>query len=402
MTEISVVTLAGDPEREAVLADVLNLHPDVTLLLRCMDRVELLASIRGGGLDAIISVGDPAWFDPQSAEEAARAGVRIVAVADQLDDKRLSSLGASVVSPDAPLETILERCTVDAAPRVEAIRSAQPNNPTGKLIAVWGPKGAPGRTTVAIELAAELAATATGTLLIDGDLYGGDILQRLGVTEELPTVVWAARLAAADRLDGARLALDVRRIGRNGPVVLPGLPRAELWGEISDFGWRQLLLVARSCFRFTVCDVGFCLERDESPYPGAGEGRNRAARATLREADQVVAVCRCDPIGIKNFIWAFHELRALVEDRDILIVANQAKSSEISAVGDLMRKHLGRRPISYIPRKEADVARAVKEGTTIRDQHSGSDISLAIRSVAAATGGNIPSRGFLERLVAKG
>jgi MinD-like ATPase involved in chromosome partitioning or flagellar assembly len=402
MTQITVVTLAGDPEREAMLADLLNLHSEVNLLLRCLDRVELLASIRGGGLDAMISVGAPAWLDAQSAGEALRAGVRIVGVVDDpLEERRLSSLGAAVLPSAAPLEEIIERCSADPIEQVSLLPSAQPANPTGKLIAVWGPKGAPGRTTVAVELAAELASTEASTLLVDGDFYGGDVLQLFGITEELPTVVWAARLAANQKLDGARLALDLRRAGSDGPVVLPGLPRAELWTEVSDFGWRQLLEVVGSSFRFTVCDVGFCLEQDESPFPGAGEGRNRAARVTVREAHQIVAVCRCDPVGIKNFIWSFPELRDLAADEDILVVANQVRSSDIRDVSDLLRRNIGRRPIAYIPRTESEVARAVREGTPIREQAPGSDVCMAVRALAAAVGGHVVARGFLGRLVAR-
>ena len=46
---------------------------------------------------------------------------------------------------------------------------------TGKLIAVWGPTGAPGRSVVAAGLAAHLADLGLHTVLIDGDVYGGSV-----------------------------------------------------------------------------------------------------------------------------------------------------------------------------------------------------------------------------------
>ena len=42
----------------------------------------------------------------------------------------------------------------------------------GTVVAVWGPTGAPGRTTVAITLADELARLGHETLLVDADVYG--------------------------------------------------------------------------------------------------------------------------------------------------------------------------------------------------------------------------------------
>jgi Mrp family chromosome partitioning ATPase len=43
------------------------------------------------------------------------------------------------------------------------------------LAAVWGPKGGPGRTTVAVNLAFEAAATGGEVLLVDADTYGGAV-----------------------------------------------------------------------------------------------------------------------------------------------------------------------------------------------------------------------------------
>ena len=402
MTSLRIVTLSGDPEHEAMLAGLLDQRHDVELVLRCVDRVELLGAIRGGGLDAIVSVGAPQWLDRQSADEASAAGIRIVAVVgDAEDGERVAALGADLVAPHAPIEQILQRCERGVQSPAAPLPSTQPSRPVGKLIAVWGPKGAPGRSRIALELAAELSVDEHSTMLIDADPYGGDLLQMLGVVEELPTIVWAARMAAKEELDAARLALDLRRAGRSGPVFLPGLARAELWPEVADFGWRQLLKVAQASFRFTVCDTGFCLEPDASPYPGNGEGRNRLTRSTLREAQQVVAVCRGDPIGLKTFLWAFDDMQAVIGDTDVVIVANRAPQPDQREIGDILRKHLGRRPIAYIPECPNDVARAVREGRAVRELKPGSDMTLAIRAAASVMGARLRSTGFLSKLAGR-
>ncbi|MDQ3646465.1 MAG: AAA family ATPase, partial [Actinomycetota bacterium] len=301
---------------------------------------------------------------------------------------------------DSGADVMLGACAASPPPAPKPA-STQPSTPRGKIVAVWGPKGGPGRTTIAAELAAELAAVARDTLLVDADPYGGDMLQLAGILEEVPTVIWAAQMAGKEELDAGRLALDLRRIGSSGPVILPGLPRSELWPEVSDFGWRQLLVVARASFRFTVCDVGFCLEPDPSPYPGATEGRNRMARATVAAADHVVAVCRADPVGVKNFLWSFEQLTALVSPDDVYVVVNRVGPGTEREIGDLLRRHLGKRPIAYIPDRSQELALAVRQGAPVREVKPGSDISSGMRGLAVALGAHVPPRGLLTRLAGR-
>ncbi len=168
MNPLRLVTLAGDPEREPEVAAQLADHSNVDLLLRCMDRMELLATMRGGGINAIVSVGAPSWFDAASAEETARAGLRIVGVVEVgAEADRLAALGASLIPAGSSAAEIVSRCRSVEAPPPPPRPSSQPSKPNGRLIAVWGPKGAPGRSSIAIELAYEIAAAGDTCLLID-------------------------------------------------------------------------------------------------------------------------------------------------------------------------------------------------------------------------------------------
>ena len=320
-----IVTVAGQPDREADLATQLAGHRELDLVLRCVDRVELLAAIRGGDLDVIVLVGIPPWMDRELWHEAAVRAVRVLVLVEAGAHPEVPR-DVVVLPIDTALEqiaTVLQR-TEGATPSSPP-RTLQSQPRSGRVVAVWGPKGAPGRTTIAIELAVALAAAQPLTALVDADPYGGDVLQFLGIVEELPTIVWAARMAAKGELDGAQLLMELRRAGRNGPVVLPGLPRPELWPDVSDYGWRELLAIARRTFVTTVVDVGFCIEPDVGSFADSADGRNRMATATLTHADHVVAVCKGDATGIRHFIWAYDALKALVPEEDVLIVVNRAK-----------------------------------------------------------------------------
>lgn len=396
---IRIATLSGDPEREPLLAAQLQARRDVKLVLRCVDRVELLAAIRGGELDALVSVGRAPWFDREAAVEASNAAIRVVALTDDhREDERLSAFGAVVLMPDAALTEVIETCRTSQIAVPTAALNGQPAGSRGGVIGVWGPKGAPGRTSIAIEIGVQLGLDQGHALLVDADTYGGDILQLVGITEELPTIVWASRMAAKDELTAGTLFTHLRRVGERGPVVLPGLPRSELWPELSEYGWGQLLQVARALFKHTVVDVGFCLESNATPYPGPSEGRNRIGRITIREADHVVAVCRADPVGIKHFLWSFDDLRALIDVDRVLIVANRVAPHSEREVGDVLRRHLGKRPVAYVPNRPTEFGRSVFSGIPLGESGTSSDVSAAMRAVSAALGGKVRTRGLLTTL----
>jgi MinD-like ATPase involved in chromosome partitioning or flagellar assembly len=393
---LRVATLAGDADTEAALAAEIASSSDVELILRCVDRVELLAVVRASSVDLIIAVGAPPWLDPQAVDEAASGGVRMVGVTDDpLDAQALARLGLRVTAGRGLAEIVASASDVEP-PRSKP--TPAPRSERGRLVAVWGPKGAPGTTSIAIELAYQLSVSEPDTLLIDADTYGGDVLQSLGIVEELPTLVWAARSAAKMELDATQLAMALRRASPEGPVVLPGIPRPELAAEVSDYGWRRLIDVVRDSFSYAVCDVSFSLEPPEPSMAVFGEGRNHLTRSTIKEAERTVAVCRADPIGIRNFLWAFDELRSLVDLDDVSIVCNRLQSGEEREVSDIIRRHTGRRPISYVPDDASAFRAAIRTGRSIYEDDPASDVTRSLEDLVTSLGGSVRRRGFLTRV----
>jgi MinD-like ATPase involved in chromosome partitioning or flagellar assembly len=249
---------------------------------------------------------------------------------------------------------------------------------------------------MAIELAAELATTEPQTILIDGDVYGGDVAQMLAIVEELPTIVWAAQRASSEQLTLDVIEENLRRVGSSGPIVLPGVPRADLWSEISEFGWKRLLQTLTGYFGYVVCDVGFCIQ--QSAAVSGGRDRDAVARSTLMTADRVVAICRADPVGIKSFLWAMEDMKELVDLDNVVVVANRVRSGEDQEVGYVLKKHLGKRPRVIVRDRPSDVATAVGSGRPVRDLKPSSEFAAAIRDLAAALGVEVPARGLLSKL----
>lgn len=124
---------------------------------------ELVAALSRAGLLVI-----DARRDTLTAELVAlcdRFGVRIAALCGRDADRRLVAMFglAGAFDADAPAADLLAPPAPDGDPG--------PVTSTARTTVVWGPGGAPGRTTVAVSLAWELAAAGRRVALVDADSH---------------------------------------------------------------------------------------------------------------------------------------------------------------------------------------------------------------------------------------
>ncbi len=206
----------------------------------------------------------------------------------------------------------------------------EPAAPPHRVIAVWGPAGAPGRTLIATTLAAELAARGLHVCLVDADTYGGTIAPSLGLLDEAPGFAAACRLAASDALDAAELdRVSVDYGGSTAPFrVLTGIGRPHRWPELARDRVIGALEQARQWCDVVVVDVGFNLETDEELSSDLlSPRRNAATIAALRTADEVVAVGAADPVGITRLLRTHADLLETVTVDDVHVVVNRVRSS---------------------------------------------------------------------------
>jgi CO dehydrogenase nickel-insertion accessory protein CooC1 len=115
----------------------------------------------------------------------------------------------------------------------------------------------------------------------------------------------------------------------------------------------------------------------------------------------VVAVCRADPVGAKNFIWAFEQLSDLIGTERVRIVANRVRGSDDAALADLLARHVGKRPVAYLPDDRSLVDRALAAGTSVHAGASGSAFDHGLRALVTSFGGAVRSRGLLTRLAGR-
>src|SRR6478672_4619714 len=251
---LSVLT-AVSHRWESELVTALEASASLTVVRRCADLADLLAAASAGLADVAILSADLRSLDRAALHHLASHSVRVAGAGGPGDDpgeRRLRELGIDVVvhsgAATHELEEALEQLDTLTGPatlpfgEAAAPHGASAPGASGdgegwvpvedsQLIAVWGPTGAPGRTTVALNLAAELAHRGARTLLVDADTYGSSIAQSLALLDEAPGVAAAARAADQGSLDLhslARLAPEVTARLR----VLTGIPRADRWPEL--------------------------------------------------------------------------------------------------------------------------------------------------------------------------
>ena len=164
-----VLLLAAGAAWETRALGLLSGRRDLVVLKRCVDVDDLLATATSGQADAaVVALEAPGSRPGRGRPPACQHGVRAVAVGRRRRARhgagrpdRRARRGA-----DDDLEALPEAITADqrarhAEPPPSAGRAAT-REPGGGSLAVWGPAGAPGRTTVATALAAALGRAGRG------------------------------------------------------------------------------------------------------------------------------------------------------------------------------------------------------------------------------------------------
>lgn len=286
------------------------------VIARCGSADELAVRVSTAAPDLILASAATRYLNARLLAESDAVGARLFALVDSAADRRhAAQLGL--------LETVESHA---GWPRIEQLavgvsqhpgRSA-PDRP-GRLLAVWGAAGAPGRTTVAITVAAELAAAGASVMLVDADTHSASIAPALGLLDESPGFAAACRLAGSNSLTGRELdrIAQCAESSSGDFRVLTGIGRPSRWPELSAEKVEQTLAQCRKAAEYTVVDTSSSLENDEELTSDlAAPRRNAATIAALRAADEVIAVGAADPIGLARFLRGHVDLlETLTTDR---------------------------------------------------------------------------------------
>jgi MinD-like ATPase involved in chromosome partitioning or flagellar assembly len=391
----------------------------VQVVRRCADLVELLSAAAAGLARAVVLSADLQRLDRDAVIQLTAAGVAIVGLVDPGDPAaadRLSNLGVlQVFRADTPTEEIAQAVAVAVADLTEARaelararlgiadpgaalpaspsgrRAGQPApaRPKGRVIAVWGPVGSPGRTTVAVTLAAELAASGQETLLIDADTYGASIAQSLGLLDESAGLAAAARAANQGALDVGRLAELAPPVSER-LRVLTGLPQSRRWPELRSAALDVVWLHARTLAAWTVIDAGFGLEADEElMFDTAAPRRHGATLSAVTAADLVLAVGAAEPIGLQRLLSGLQDLAEVVPaGLPVRVVITRVRDGAVGSraserIRGALERYAGVRDALLIPDDRVALDAAMLTGRSLTEQAPSSPARRPLTELAA-------------------
>ncbi len=374
VTVVLIVSTGAAWEPRALAA--LQASPATVVLKRCVDVADLLATASTGQAHVAVLAADLAGLDHTVVDDLGGYGVRVVGVAADTELTRPRAARIGVV-------TLLEAARVDEIATLVASLPADPTLPAeppgvvppaageptttpaagspGRVIAVWGPGGAPGRTTLAGAVAAELARRGLSTLLMDADPYGGAVAQQLGILDEVSGLLAAARLVAAGTVE-QRFTTVQRRLSDRLRVIT-GLPRPDRWPEVRP-GTLTALVERAVQDGQVVLDTGFSIEPDPAADLGRA-ARNDLTREALEVADEVVLVGGADPVGLARLARAIADLRELLPHAAPRVVVNRMRPTLGWREADVVAMLAGFGPsrgVHFLPDDQPAVDRALVAG----------------------------------------
>ena len=364
---MDVVLAAGGAAWEAAAIGEIEGCDDLRLVRRCVDVADLLAVAETEIADAALVHTELPGLDADAVHRLERAGVRVAAV--QADDERCLGLG------------IARRVALGALELVTRERPAPVSGfsaPRGSIVAVWGPTGAPGRSTVALGVASACAANGVETVLVDGDTYGGSLAQMLAVLDDVSGLMAACRAANnghPGQVEDHVLTIDPRL------RLLTGLPRADMWPQIRPGALELVLSQLRSSADLVVVDCGFSVE------PAHGSiARNQAALQAIEQADQVLAVGKADPVGLARLVRGLHELADVRRGASASsVVINMMRSSlgwTEREVDSTLRRLTGLPSATFLPFDQAALDVALMAGRTPRSASPASPFVARVEVLA--------------------
>ncbi|MHC6592488.1 AAA family ATPase [Arthrobacter sp. C152] len=411
---IPVVTVGQS--REDLVGGLERLHGPVTVVRRCTELPELLAACQSGLARAAVVAEGSEGLSASLVDRLGAVGVAIIALTDSPEEAaRLHRIGvasaltgvesaelsdriadavAQLTGAGRPVDLSAAADTGNALGMEPAEPRAEPEGPgAGKVIAVWGPAGSPGRTTVAANIAGELAADGQEVLLVDADTYGASVAAVLGLLDESAGLAQACRLADQGQLDPDALRKIASTVATAAGTfrVLTGITRADRWTELRATSLALVLERARSVVDVVVVDTGFCLEADEElSFDTMAPRRNAATLRPLELADTVYAVGAADPVGVPRLVRALAELEAAVPQAAPVVVMNKVRASAVGRAPERQLRDAWERfgpaaqLTAFLPYEPAAADAALLGGSLLLEVAPESPLRHSIRELVCA------------------
>jgi MinD-like ATPase involved in chromosome partitioning or flagellar assembly len=248
---------------------------------------------------------------------------------------------------------------LDRITRSITSRVSPRTNPSPVVIAVTSPHGSTGKTTVAINIALELAAEKARVLLIDGDIQGPAVANHFVLTQQPAGLQAALRIASQQRFDLEQLERLSFQFQKSTLRIMPGSQNFPSQ-PVDQGAVANLLETARSGYEFTVVDLGSL----------SGDGGGTQAELTntiISLADRKIVVCLADPIGIFRLLGTENLIAATSQPVDLVMnrVRNSVIASARREIAITLQRLSALEPKAYLPDDPQHIDQAVRTGVPV-------------------------------------
>ncbi|QWW20315.1 AAA family ATPase [Schaalia sp. 19OD2882] len=403
---VHAVALLADAEVEGAIVAAIGRHPGVLeVVRRCADLAEVVAAVRAGTADLVCIDADDPDLDARVVEDLLLAGAGVVLLVDGRNPSALA-LGADAVIPSRATDQIIEALLalvrgdralralgsrgIPAAPLPEELDFPRPGQeitpgPGGKLVAVWGTSGAPGRSTSALAVA-RWASHAGKTVVVDADTLNPSLAHMLSLPVDPSGLGALSRVAGRGGVSPA----DVNRVVHtldDGFSVLTGLGVPQRWKEVGPAALVDVLRAARRVAHTVVVDlpaVNLDPVEERSLHQGT---RDETTAAVLREADTVLMVARGDAVGLHRLSLTHEWWSNQGFSARLVVCVNRCSSAAAgprwpNAIRAALAPFLDGHLVHLVPEDEA-VPDALLRGRTVVDNAREAPASRAWAELAA-------------------
>ena len=405
---IAILLAVPDLEGEAELVAQAP-AAGLRVVRRCVDAVDLFAAAAADVTPAIVLSAGLPRLERDAVERMAQARTVVGLATSAADEERLRRLGLTIVLQvsgtcaatlgavravlaDEEVTGVWSTGVWPGGPSSAPTSSGEPEPPPrpgtvmgsrqGRVIAVWGPTGAPGRTTMALGLAEALAEAGNSVGLVDADTYGPSVAMALGLIDDASGLSVACRHADNGTLTTTTLQAAGHRLTSRWSVI-GGISRPDRWSDLRPSALDQVWARCRESFDVTVVDTGFCLEGDDG---GAwASRRNSAAVTAMAGADHVFAVADSTALGAARLIASWPAVAAAAPMAEVRVLQNRSHSrfkERSTRWLDGVRELGIAAPVHPVPLDPRAVERCWTSGRSFGERARHSPLRHALRAVA--------------------
>ncbi len=363
-SDMEIAGLAESGRRAIELA--IALKPDIVLMdinMPDMDGIEateqLSAQVPGASVVMMSVQGEADYL-----RRSMLAGAREFLVKPFSSDELTSSIRQIYAR---------EREKLERFPAPVAAAAAVPEADLGRVVAVFGPKGGIGRTTIAVNLAVA-AASELGqrTALVDGSFQFGDVGVLLNLNPKNKSIAdLAPDLEAGLELESIDPFLTIHS---SGVKVLLAPPSPEMAELVTAVGVRKVLEMLRRTNDLIIVDCSSSM--------------TDTTLAILDQADVILTMLTLEITSIKNmrlFLEVTDQLG--YESSSIKLLLNRADSTLGIRVGDV-EQSIGRKVDHTIVSDGRSVVYALNRGIPFFMSNREAQVSQDILRLATSLTGD--------------